>query len=428
MGAAWKIRAAAFLAGIAAIALVVLFSWNREKPVPEDETKTVSPEKAAASETESPLLRFRSDEDIPVFDTATSWRTYHGNTALTGIAERGMGDALDFYWRFQAGAAVRTTPVILRDTIFFVNDRGTIFALGRDGAEKWSRTLTAGVRSDGTPRPAYFDAPPACFENLLLAGEGMGFLFALNPETGETRWKQEIEGGILGTSLLADVNGRETVFTIGQAEGRLHALDAADGSITWIAEGVSRCDGPPSSDGRHVVFGSCASALHIFSAATGEMLHEAVIDEDSQVASGVALREGKAYAGSRSGKVLRADLETGATDWVKHDTEYEVFSTPAVDGRHMLHGARDGFLYCRDPQTGNLRWKTELGGEPASPVIAGNRCIASAEGVLFLIALEDGGILWSHEISDEITAPAVAGGQVVVGCDDGTVAAFAAAG
>jgi len=38
--------------------------------------------------------------------------------------------------------------------------------------------------------------------------------------------------------------------------------------------------------------------------------------------------------------------------------------------------------------------------------------------------LEDGRELWSGEVSDKITEPAVFAAMVVVGCGDGTVAAF----
>jgi len=47
-----------------------------------------------------------------------------------------------------------------------------------------------------------------------------------------------------------------------------------------------------------------------------------------------------------------------------------------------------------------------------------------ADGTLYLFDIADGRPLWSYEVSDYITSPAIAGPLVIVGCDDGTVAAF----
>jgi outer membrane protein assembly factor BamB len=57
-------------------------------------------------------------------------------------------------------------------------------------------------------------------------------------------------------------------------------------------------------------------------------------------------------------------------------------------------------------------------------VVSGDKVVVVADGTLFLQNMIDGKELWTKEVSDEITSPAIIDGMIVVGADDGSVAAF----
>jgi outer membrane protein assembly factor BamB len=325
-------------------------------------------------------------------------------------------------WRFTADSAVRNTPVVCEGLVLFANVKGKIFGIDGEGQEAWSRQITAGTRPDGTPREAAFDAPLACFGGTLYAADADGAIFALDAATGEERWRANIGAAVMGTPNGSGDLG--TLYVIAQDEGALHGLDAATGAERWKSEGPSRCDGSPGVGHGKVVYGSCDSALHVYSAATGTLERNIAIGDESQVASGVAIDGSAAFSGCRSGKVLQADLDTGAVVWSTQLTDAEIFTTPAVDAKWVVLGAEDGFFYALDRTSGAVRWKFETQGTPVSPVIAEDTVVAASDGTLYLLALADGAELWSDEVSDLITAPAVVDGRVIVGCDDGTVAAF----
>ena len=62
--------------------------------------------------------------------------------------------------------------------------------------------------------------------------EGQSFLVALNPATGETRWKVDRdEGTAWSTPLLVTHDGRTQIIINGQA--RLHSYDLATGELIW---------------------------------------------------------------------------------------------------------------------------------------------------------------------------------------------------
>jgi len=235
---------------------------------------------------------------------------------------------------------------------------------------------------------------------------------------------------ILGTPnrLLVPATDEETerkaVIVISQADGALHCVDLTDGQPIWKTEGISRCDGSPSVGDGLVVFGSCVAALHVFSAADGRLERDIEVGTDSEVAGGVAVDGDTVVTGSRSGRVLHADLRTGATIWVNDDSNFEVFSTPAVSRDYVVFAANDGYVYAVDRETGAKRWSFDTNGMPSSPVIAGDKVVITADGFLYTVRLEDGALVWSHEVSDVITGPAVVGGTIIVGSEDGTVTAF----
>ena len=369
-------------------------------------------------------------EAKPDLDMAAEWNTYHGGASLTGVAPSTLPGRLQPYWRFDAGAEVYNTPVVAKGRVFFANDNGQVFATDLCGLELWSKQLTSGTRPDGTPRQAYLDAPLACFDGLLYVADGDGLLLALNTTDGEERWRHDIGAPILGTpnwsphAAEGAPAGSTSLYVIAQDEGALHCLDAKTGEAYWTSEAVSRCDGSPGVGGGMAIFGSCDSALHFFSASTGKLERNVAIDDDAQVASGVAIEGASAISGCRSGAVLNINLQNGETLWTSHPTDYEIFSTPAVTPQWVLLAAEDGFFYALDRATGEVRWKYDTRGEALSPVIAGNKMVAAADGTLYVFDLADGRPLWSYEVSDFITSPAIAGPLVIVGCGDGTVAAF----
>ena len=141
----------------------------------------------------------------------------------------------------------------------------------------------------------------------------------------------------------------------------------------------------------------------------------------------MALDGDRVFSGSRSGKVVQADVKTGTTLWATAVSETEVFSTPAVTQEHVVAAANDGKVFAVDRASGDIRWSFDTKGAPSSPVVAGNKVIVAADGELYILDLANGLKLSPVKVSDEITSPAIAGSVVFVGSEDGTVVALGAA-
>lgn len=279
------------------------------------------------------------------------------------------------------------------------------------------------------PRTVYFDAPLLLIDSTLIAGSSSGTIYALDTESGDVKWKCETSVPILGSPNFADVvidgKAQRRVYVIDEAEGALQCIDFESGTLLWKGPPVQRCDGSPALNGAMAVYGSCAAAIHVFSAIDGKLLRETPLDDDSQVAGGVVLLGDSIYSGSRSGMFVHMNAQTGEMVWTNKDCQGESYSTPAIDATTIVYGANDGVLYALDRAAGALKWKQDLDDTPNSPIIARDKVVVTAGGELYLLRLEDGAKLWSFSVSDFVVSPSIAGELVLVGSDDGSLTAFA---
>lgn len=351
-----------------------------------------------------------------------AWNTYHGNAALTGVADDRLPNSPELIWRHNAGGSIYNTPVSDGERIYFSAKKGTIYAIDLTGAPIWVQPFTR-TNDAGAEMPLRFDAPLACAEGLVLAGTTRGTLYALDAQSGAERWRYETGGVLLGSPnfIFSDQTPRTVVLD--QAEGALHCIKLESGKRLWKTEGVERCDGAPGIGNGRIVFGSCLAALHVYDF-DGSHLKDIELGGDGQVAGGVAMDGHLIFAGARDGSLICADAAAGDVVWSSDESEEQTFATPAVTTNRVVYASDNGFVYAVDRLKGKLIWKFDTGGLPSSPVIAADNVVVSADGVLYLLRLTDGRKLWSKNVSDEISSPALIKGMIVVGADDGTVTAF----
>lgn len=321
------------------------------------------------------------------------------------------------------------TPIASDGRIYAANGKGEIHAIDFGGKPLWTRAFSETLVEGRPPSEAAFEAPLALFESTLIACSSAGGVYALDPATGATRWEVRTRIPLLGSPALAVLDSAvpnpRRLLLIDQAQGSLHALDFDNGNEIWKSQSIARCDGSPTANADVAVFGSCNAALHFFSTKDGSLVREVEMGVDCEIAGGIAFAGNAAYSGSRCGKVVQVNLDTGQIDWENTGCEGEAMETPAVNDSLVAFTANDGYVFALDRASGKLAWRTRLEDTPSSPVLSRNKLVVSAGGSLFVLALEDGRLVWSYDVSDDITSPALVGDLIVVGCDDGSVAAFA---
>jgi outer membrane protein assembly factor BamB len=188
------------------------------------------------------------------------WFTYHGNSALDGIADSALPDAPEKLWKVKVEGRVDNTPVASESRIYFTTSKGGVVCVDFGGKEIWKISIA----------PDTFTSPPLIADGFLVMGTGKGVLRAYDIDGGKEKWTYDVGGSVMGSPNRVDLSGgKRGVVAISQGDGCLHGVDLASGKGLWKMPAVERCDGSAGASGDYIVMGSCASALHVYSAGKG---------------------------------------------------------------------------------------------------------------------------------------------------------------
>lgn len=238
----------------------------------------------------------------------------------------------------------------------------------------WTRQLHAPVTA----------SPVVAGGRLYVAAEdGNLHVFAL--DTGSPLWLFHCEGGIGATPAIAE--GRIVLFS---RDGRVQAL-SMDGRPLWRFDTVGErrfgmvgtygqdpaggivpdpwdfwLSSPAVADGR-VVFGGSDGRIHALDLATGRPIW--AYHAHISVHSPPAIADGRVFVGTWDTRLLALDATDGHLLWTfqggtdaKNGVLQGIVAAPAVDGDTVYMGARDGFLYAFDVQSGVMRWRYDAHG------------------------------------------------------------------
>ena len=363
---------------------------------------------------------------------AGEWNTYHGGTDLRGVSSGRVKGTPVRLWRTRVGRDLPLSVVAGGGRIFCVPDNTTVTALDAKGAILWGGTISSPEgKNGGETGHETFLAPLLYTGSRLIVAAESGRVYSLSPKDGQKTWVYAAGGQIRGTPNFSVGDGKDPdrLIVMTGEEGVVHGVDLSNGQRLWMSRPTERCDGHVAVAGERVVFGNCVAAIFSLSVKTGKTLSKIELGKGHEMAGGTALWGGKAFGGTRSGALACADLAAGTLLWMREDTAGELFTTPAVTAEKVVYIGGDGVVRCVLHETNEEAWSYNTGGRRAmSPVIAGDTVIAPVDGSLYGLSLQDGALRWTVSIGDEITAPSIVDGMIVVGVDDGYVAAYGAAG
>jgi len=189
---------------------------------------------------------------------------YAGNTNFNYYAITPDGR---LKWTYQTGANAWSLAAFADDgTIFWASNDTFIHAVRPDGSRKWRRrtlgflAASAAIGSDGTVFIGSFDS----------------FFYALDPETGRVRWKFKTGDHIYSSAALStDTSGNTNAIYFGSTDGIFYAL-RPDGKLLWAYDTgapirsspvVGRA--PAGEEGNIVYFGCGNGKLYALNAADG---------------------------------------------------------------------------------------------------------------------------------------------------------------
>jgi len=304
-----------------------------------------------------------------------------------------MGQSAQLKWATELGHYIANAPSIGPDGNIYVNtwqnDRMVAKLNAADGSIMWSGS-GVGV-SNNTPA---VDSDGNIYHGSRVTN-GVGGFYSWSP-AGEKRW--EITD--VGTFYTAPVLSKDelTVYILNTGEGKLWAVNTADGKPKW-SESVGMGSGTHGSSLSMDADGTIYYTTNVHVVAITDNGSGGSVKWSASIAgaaqSGIVIGpNGDLYTGAGAGLVSLSPKD-GSTNWTYPLSTTE--SVPAVDVEGRIYiGTSDGKLVVVNA-LGQLLKEVELGdGVVNSPTIAGDGTVY-VEAVhgsvikLFKIAVEESG-------------------------------------
>ncbi len=291
-------------------------------------------------------------------------------------------------WKFKSGGAITSSPAISNNKIYFASKDDFLYCINSDNGEQmWKFNL--GKDLFYRWEFDYYMSSPTILSGVVYIGSGDGNLYAINSVTGKFLWKYSTGSRIRSTPAISD-----GILYFGDFAGKLYALDLKTQRPKWIFE----------TDGVKI------------------KIEDFVFDRAALISS-PTIYGNAVLVGSREGCLYCVDKETGKLNWKDDQKMSWVISTPAIYKGNVLVGTSDGhFVKSLNIKNGAEVWRYKT----ATPVwssiaIAGNVAYGGDySGNFFALNADDGKKFWEINTEDRIhSSPVVHNGAIYFGSDDG---------
>ena len=201
--------------------------------------------------------------------------------------------------------------------------------------------------------------------DLVLIGSSDGRLFALNAADGKTRWQTRLNGEVLAAPAIS-----EKLVAVRTGDGKLHGLSPADGHELWSLEqqvprlslrGTAR----PIIIGDVVLCGFDNGKVLAVNGKDGSVQWEATVtpphgrtelERLSDIDSTMWVQGQNVYAVSFQGRVAMLALDTGQVWWSHEMSSYRGMT---LDDDNLYISTAEGEVVALNARTGAEVWPPE---------------------------------------------------------------------
>lgn len=279
---------------------------------------------------------------------------------------------------------------------------------------------------------ALLEFPPVMFGNRLFQLGDDAVIRAIDKYSGRNMWSRRL--GALSASTPA-VGGDTVYATVlsrarGSQQGRVVAMNTANGHFRWARDLPSRCESSPLLDKGMLFFGSENGTVYGLSARTGNVLW--TYRAAGAVKASPSLSAGVLYFGDYSGQLQAVRERDGRRLWASGSGgallgSGTFYSTPAVVYGRVFLGNTDGRVYAYDAASGKLDWAVQTGAyvyaSPAvtnAPGLGPTVYLGSYDGTFYALDARSGHIDWEYHAGGRISGSATVIGRIVYFSDLGT--------
>ncbi len=254
-------------------------------------------------------------------------------------------------WRFRAGHTLSRGPELGEGRVVLLDDSGTVYVLGRDGAPVLAK------RIEGTVTTAVREK-----EGRVYFGTAEGAISALDIASGGTpAW--DFRDPASGADVTAGPVFAGELVLFGRSDGRLLAFDST-GRLVWErrARGAIRSD--PAFDRGRIHFGTEERVFYCLKASNGRKVWSRRL-QGAPLGPAVAGGRRLAFAASNSVVFLLARRGGSIISWAAVPSR--IVHEPAAAGAVLLLSSAEQGLAALDFETGEKRGQHATAG----PLTAG---------------------------------------------------------
>jgi outer membrane protein assembly factor BamB len=264
----------------------------------------------------------------------------------------------------------KCTPTVVDGTVYAEGSAGFLYALdAKTGDLQW-RLPQSLKNGHSTP---------------IVSGDtiytGRGIVAALNRFTGALKWSRRIAGSTLAL-------GGDTLFISG-GEPTLFALDRNTGETRWTFDGPT--SHPAYSDGTVYVgtgraVDDTSPSLYAIDAEKGTEQWSRSLPGEIGAVSSPTVGNGIVLIGNKSTRALHAySTEDGSEQW-RYKMFGHVFQPPAIVDGHVYLGGWSEKIHCIRATDGQRKWAFALSSTVNSPtVVDGNILVATRNGEVWAL-------------------------------------------
>ncbi len=335
---------------IAASGLAVWLIWGK---APDDVS---NPEAEFTEPAEQPKAEKKKPEDFvwPFFGYTADRAKYFPTKSVHPPFKR--------VWRHRADSLLEFPPVLAKETLFYVSNKGTAVALNtKNGKKRWRRSIGS-----------LSAASPAWDDGRLFAVTLDGRITCLRADNGRVIWKKDIPSRTESSPLVR--NGR---VYFGSEDGTIYALNAKDGHTIWTYGASGAVKAALAYFDHKLYFGAYGGTAYAIRASNGRAVWTSGTSGLSLGRSGnfystPAVAFGRVYMGNTDGRVYSFTASGGDLAWTQSTGSY-VYSGPAAapvkgKGPTVFIGSYTGRFYAFDARSGAERWSFQSPGRISGAV------------------------------------------------------------
>ena len=199
----------------------------------------------------------------------------------------------------------------------------------------------------------------------------------------------------LGARVWASPVARDGVIYVGSADGKLHAVRAADGDAVWTWSGANPLYGEALVTDDGVCFLDEQCDCVCLSRADGRLRWRVAPHGEKTTVPAASknptfnhrtavpvVDAGTLYVGSIDGGIYALEVKSGRILW-RHEAGAAIYAAVALDGEYLVAGCYDGTVLVLDRRTRKETARVKLGGPVASaPVVAGDTVLVGCRDYL----------------------------------------------